>query len=327
METDQEQELRIEGMVQEQVSIRARNSLRISGGRFEVPWKVTNETWRRERRHLLRVRQRLEAEGRSKNEVKRLEALAEVMKERKVLHLKEWKDKNEQRKNKRCRMWWEQAKLKHELLAIFTHEKLDPFSTLWRANVLLQTLLLSLLMNGLFYVADDEDEDVGVLLFQAIWIAIISAVIIDVAAIILIRISKLVGYLEWEIYLMKLRAELCERDPGTTCFPDISLAERTRQLKLYQLAGWTFYVTFLAGVSFIILVLGMQFDLNDEERGTGTGFESASVRWITSFVISETTSVAALSPVLILFQALILFGSLTAEAFCLSLLYLFIDDD
>ena len=58
-----------------------------------------------------------------------------------------------------------------------------------------------LMINGLFYATDSDDESPA----RSLYIGVISAIVVGAAAALVVKFAKKIGYLEWELHLLALR--------------------------------------------------------------------------------------------------------------------------
>jgi len=362
---------------------RVKKALRRSGGRAGEAWILLRESERRERRFLRHAQMHMES-NRSlpPAEIKQVEEMRERLRETRRIRRKLWKKRNEQVKYKWLKIWWKFVKMTHEWIGIFKHRKLDPYSSQWRSNVLLQSLLLILMIDALFYIdeGDDAGEEEEENTFDGLYVGILSALCVGIAAYFLVHLAKRVGYLQWEVHLLRLRDQYCQvmrhfkskngkenakdsggksnknrkkkekrvskykrgnsnkdLESGSNTKEDsdgestseerwelvygeggrYKLENRLRALRLYQFLAYALFLAVTVGSAFIILVLGLKFDLDDENRrnkGVDVG-RSASFRWLLSSIITEVCRMAIFSPVATLSQTTLMFG---ATEFCIS---------
>jgi len=106
------------------------------------------------------------------------------------------------------RLWWHMTKMQHVWLSVFFYHRSKPLGAQWRANVLLQTLLLVMLASGFFYGQNQSSSG-------EIVVGIISALIVSVLTLILVILAKKIGVAEWELSACEVRDRLCE-SMGTT---------------------------------------------------------------------------------------------------------------
>lgn len=254
--------------------------------------------------------------------------------------------------------------MSHKWLSVFSHRKMDPYTSQWRSNVLLQSLLLILMINGLFYATDDgEDDSIGAMMF----VSLLSALVVATMAATVAKLAKRVGYLQWEIRLCRIRDQLCRPTSKSSSSKDpkastndghershsrtrmlgegdddkavgnigaagsaedaTKLAERLRKLRTYQLLAWSLFLTTTIGSAFIVLVLGLKFDLEDEAR-RDAGIEvhrSRSFKWLLSVIFTELIETLFLSPASMMGQTFALF--FLAEFAAPFVIDLFIDSD
>ena len=303
-----------------------------------------------------------------------------------------------------ARLWWHLIKMNHLWCSVFLHKRQDPFTSVWRANVLLVALLLVMVTNGFFYGINQSSSG-------EIMIGLISGIVVFVMTTVLVALAKRVGYRKWEVQMCEIRDVLCRPRRGDTggvrrrrrssvapALADIiagggqmmgaptthraggrhhvelyqtraspavvptstalawtkpasvggapeipnaaagpttaSTASDTesvrRRVRAFQMAAWTLFLTLVMGSSFTILVLGVKFDLDDENSGSGAQIHrSRSFKWLVSCVISEAFSAVALAPFTILAKAAVLAAALSLSGAMASVLVdaLVSDDD
>ena len=101
------------------------------------------------------------------------------------------------------RLWKFFLKRGHSWVSVFRHARMDPYTSQWRANVLLQSLLLVLCVNGFFYGV--KQNTMGV-----VAIGFLSALMVAVCGYALVKLAKRIGYLDWEVRTCELRDHMCE---------------------------------------------------------------------------------------------------------------------
>jgi len=117
-------------------------------------------------------------------------------------------------------------------------------------------------------------------------------------------------------------------DLGSKFKSTTTLEERKRKLRIYQILAWGVFLSAVICSAFIILVLGMKFDLDDEEN-SGGGFEnmekSKSFLWLSSVIVSEAARAIFLTPAILLTQTVILF--FFADFCAAGMVELLVDED
>jgi len=325
------------------------------------------------------------------------------------------------------RIWWHMTKMQHVWLSVFLYHRAKPFAAQWRANVLLQTLLLVMLASGFFYGQNQSAMGEWV-------VGIISAMIVSVLTIILVILAKKIGLLEWELNACEVRDRLCEllepekpaegeksnpKDGTSETNPDtkrsvenvsetedseclypsqsgivssskvdkkekskrhirkssrgsrstFSFLERFRRGKngadvenksskddeedeeedrisekgiqgvgsdtqkvartvcLYRVIAWTFFGIIVSGSAFTILILGVKFDLDDENDGGADFWNTRSFKWLTSVVIAEVFGSVIFDPVATMVKAILLALCISSALSPILVDWLIDDDD
>ncbi|GAB5369565.1 hypothetical protein AAMO2058_001416000 [Amorphochlora amoebiformis] len=351
-ETESERVLRIMNERKGKVIDRVRRVLRRTGGKeSEI---ILRESERRERRFLFYAASQTNLNNNtSAYERRRLSTLVEIAARQRRRRRKIWQLHRPVIRARMFNLWWKFTQAAHEWIGIFHHRKLDPFTSLWRANVLLMSLLLVLMVNGCFYVTDRTNERPFI---DEIYISTVTAIVVAILGYSVSFIAKKIGYLKWEYHLIRVRNRLCVVSAvlssdeirlaqmraltsewmlniaGEGALGDIRRSSNTLsiQLKLqfYRILAWVIFIVAAGGSALTVLVLGVKFDLEDEEGGNNTAWEiykSASFRWLYSVILSEMIMAAVVSPCTLLGQTLILFIGME---FCSKLILdLIIDDD
>jgi len=312
---------------------------------------LLRESERRERRYLAYAAECVSLQqGVSKARKKQMKTLIKNAARQRRKRRKIWQKSRMSVQARMAAVWWKLVKMSHAWLGVFLHRRLDPYSTFWRANVLLQSLLIVLLVNGLFYQGEEEESN-----SDAIFVGTVSALVVAIMAYFLAYFAKKVGHIAWEIHLIKIRNELCEfaedeskEDSSTTAAEvharrksknqtqsnmehsrdwvlgvalrgfkgsknEVNLAQRKWKALQYQLCAWGIFLCTAIGSAFIILVLGLKFDLNQDESGKDTGYnvvESNSFKWFISVIVSEAMTEAVLTPSVLLGYTFFLFNGL-----------------
>ncbi|GAB5368506.1 hypothetical protein AAMO2058_001325100 [Amorphochlora amoebiformis] len=203
-ETIEERDIRLEKMQKVRIVRRIKKALRRTGGREAEA--LLRESERRERRYLKKAQERIELGGAPEMTRRRVAALVEAAAKQRRWRRKEWQKRRDRLRGRMFRLWVQFIKMTHMWLSIFVHRKLDPYSSQWRANVLVMSLLLILMVNGVFYAGADDDDSFGNIMF----VGVLSAMLVAMAAFILIYLAKRVGYLEWEVHICRIRNRLCQ---------------------------------------------------------------------------------------------------------------------
>uniref|UniRef100_A0A7S0CZD5 WW domain-containing protein n=1 Tax=Amorphochlora amoebiformis TaxID=1561963 RepID=A0A7S0CZD5_9EUKA len=354
-ENELERNKRIQYERKRRVVKRVKKALRRTGGKEAET--LLRESERRERRFLSYAQMQLALGGQqvSKRERRRIAGLVEAAARQRRRRRKAWQKRRSGAPRRMLTIWWKFMKMTHDWIAVFLHRKLDPYTSQWRANVLFMSLLLVLMVNGSFYATDREtDRELN----EDLWVGFCTAVVVAVMGSIVVRLAKSVGYLQWELHLTQIRARLClpvgyedandaakktidrpmrvesewmlsiaaEGLSGETS--NTSIKQLQWKLKVFSFLAWATFLLATIGSAFVVLVLGIKFDLEDEEGGNGTGVEmqkSASFRWLISVIVSEAFLEAIMSPMTILCQTFMLF--IGAECFSTYLLDKIVDDD
>ncbi|GAB5357281.1 hypothetical protein AAMO2058_000360800 [Amorphochlora amoebiformis] len=224
------------------------------------------------------------------------------------------------------RIWWKLLTVRHVWISILYFHRRDPFGLEWRANVLLQALLLVMVTNGFFYGLNQSESG-------EVMIGLISAIVVSFFTILLVHLAKKIGKLQWRLDTYRLRDRLCIRRKSTrtiTSFDggksaqgvlqvggrvrtqdsmETQICENTgtvgRNVFILQGISWIIFIIVVGGCGFTILVLGMQFDLSDGNQAKSLQ-ESKSFKWLTSVIISEGFNALLFSPLTIFITALIL---------------------
>ncbi|GAB5361719.1 hypothetical protein AAMO2058_000737000 [Amorphochlora amoebiformis] len=238
--------------------------------------------------------------------------------------------KNKSEFQRSMKVFWHLMTVRHTWISIFYFHRRDPFSLQWRANVLLQTLLLVMMINGFFY---GVNQTAG----GEISIGIISALVVTVFTLALVSLAKKIGALSWELQACRTRDRLCApkgAPAGTAAAATLGDSHDTtevanRVLRL-EIMAWAMFILVTAGSAFVVLVFGMQFDLKDKAANGGKshGLEvqkSTSFKWITSVIISEAFNALLVIPITLLVKTILLTFYITSVMFLLD--FLLSDDD
>jgi len=228
----------------------------------------------------------------------------------------------------------------HMWVSVLARHRRDPFTSQWRANILLLSLLLILCFNGFFYEVDNTFS-------TEIMIGIVTAVLVSLIDVVFILTAKKIGKIKWEIRICELRQRLCvkvgtgairpaveekkpngldskyeddglsthgsgmTRETGIGVGRTLEDADGRKQIQKMQrhlyCISWSANISFfllVSGCVFSILLLGIKFDLNSENEGSGLRMQdSESFKWLMSCVVAEGFRSILALPVVLLVQA------------------------
>ena len=102
------------------------------------------------------------------------------------------------------RVWRKKMTKAHMWVSVLAHHRNDTYTSRWRANILLQSLLLILCANGLFYGIQRAKATVVVT-------GVTSALVVSVINILFVFAAKKIGTYKWEVRMCELRQRLCYR--------------------------------------------------------------------------------------------------------------------
>mmetsp|Transcript_26927 Transcript_26927/g.45234 ORF Transcript_26927/g.45234 Transcript_26927/m.45234 type:complete len:1697 (+) Transcript_26927:766-5856(+) len=246
------------------------------------------------------------------------------------------------------KLWKTKMKNKHAWVSVLAHHRRDPFQAQWRANVLLQSLLMISVVNGLFYGVPNSQPTLIVT-------AIASAIVVTLIDVIFVLAAKKIGKYKWEIRMCELRQQLCRRitpkemsnstvmkngkhmasemAPAAEAKNSSALDSRVEirgklnatsgkiedekgrgeieklksRERLIAAIAWSCFLIIALGCSFIVLVLGVRFDLNDDSNEGIEVHNSASFRWLISTILSEVLRACLALPIVFAIMAVVVY--------------------
>lgn len=199
----------------------------------------------------------------------------------------------------------------HKWVSVLAKHRRDPYSATWRANVLHQSLLMILCINGMFYGVDQSET-------EEIVIAVYSAFIVATLDVLTILTAKRIGTYKWKRRMCELRQRLCRRIKGKKRNNMFGRKEGKSEIEVLRVkegiasfAAWGVFLVISLGCSFAILVLGVKFDLDDDNDGRNYEIHrSTSFKWMLSCIICESLLSVVTMPIIFAVQALVIYGAI-----------------
>jgi len=302
----------IERIMQHEITSRTKQSIRGTGNEAGA---VLLESQRRERRFLNRAVQFLNTAEASEADIERVRYAGWGLREKTCAQQREWiRRRKQQRKERGFLLFWKNLiLLNHEWVSIYHHRRLDPYSSVWRTNVLLVAMLLNLLLCIMFlqYLPLNGTT-------QFICVSILTAIVVSVISVLVMLLGREMSYLQWEIRLLNIRSATCHSDESendsaedtkshTYTFADKETVQsgssktaqitqnKIRTLRMYQMGAWAGFISVCAFITAGILYLGyVPLDV--------------PLELIFSVVVAEVLRASLISLGITYLQARILFG-------------------